>query len=42
MRMNHVTDDAQGMIDELLATEQPASARLIHAGTADRLRRLRK
>jgi hypothetical protein len=40
MRMNHVTDDAQGMIDELLAIEQPASAPLIHAGTADRPRRL--
>jgi hypothetical protein len=40
MRMNHVTDDAQGMIDELLAIEQPASAPLVHAGTADRPRRL--
>ena len=42
MRMTNVTDDAQGMIGELLAIEQPASAALVHAGPADRPRRLAK
>ena len=39
MRMTNVTDDAQGMLDELLAIEEPTPA-LIRTGTADRLRRL--
>ena len=40
MRMSNVTDDAQGMIDELVAIEEPASA-VASAGTArsGRLRR---
>jgi hypothetical protein len=42
MRMTNVTDDAQGMLDELLAIEEPASAAPIRTGTADRLRRFRK
>jgi hypothetical protein len=41
MRMTNITDDTQGMLDELLAIEAPASAALIRTGTADRLRRFR-